>query len=352
MAQQGDFLLYGAYGYTGRLVLERAVDQGLRPVVAGRNNAKIEVLAREFGLPAEVLEVTDSDALDRALADVPVVLNCAGPFRNTFAPFANACIRTGTHYLDVSGEIDVFHRAAGRHCEFLDAGVMVMPGVGFDVVPSDYLACYVKTRLPTANRLVLAVGKVSAVSRGTANTVLEQLGRPGLVRRDGDLAEVSTAWRRRSFDFGNGPELCVTAPLADVFSAYYTTGIPNIECYLALPCPVPSFLLSVAHRFIRPQWLRAFLSYKLKRTTKDGPDPVERAAGTSVIYAEAESEEGNIARAIMRGPEPYTLTALVSVAAVQSALNGKAKPGFQTPSPTFGAALIGAVEDLEVEDLE
>lgn len=352
MAQRGDFLLYGAYGYTGRLVLEQAVSQGFRPVVGGRNNAKTEVLAREFGLPAVVFEVSDSNALDRALADVPVVLNCAGPFRNTFTPFADACIRTGTHYLDVSGEIDVFHRAAGRHLEFLDAGVMAMPGVGFDVVPSDYLACYVKTRLPTANKLVLAVGTVSAVSRGTVATVLDQLGRPGLVRRDGNLAEVSTAWRRRHFDFGNGPELCVTAPLADLFSAYYTTGIPNIECYLALPCPVSAFLLKVAHRFIRPQWLKAFLRYKLTRITKDGPDPVERATGTSVIYVEAQSEEGNMVQAIMRGPEPYTMTAIVSVAAVQSTLNGKAKPGFQTPSPTFGAALIGAVDELEVEDLE
>lgn len=352
MTQRGDFLLYGAYGYTGRLVLERAVEQGLRPLVGGRNNAKTEMVAREFDLPSVVFDVTDSDAMDRALAAVPLVLNCAGPFRNTFTPFADACVRTGTHYLDVTGEIDVFHRAAGRHSEFFDAGVMVMPGVGFDVVPSDYLACYVKTRLPTAGKLVLAVGKVSAVSRGTATTVLDQLGRPGLVRRNGNLAEVSTAWRRRHFDFGNGPELCVTAPLADVFSAYYTTGIPNIECYLALPCPVSGFLLNVAHRFIRPQWLKAFLRYRLKRTNKDGPDPVERATGTSVIYAEAESEEGNIVQAMLRGPEPYTMTAIVSVAAAQSALNGKAKPGFQTPSPTFGAALVGAIEDLEVEDLE
>ncbi|TVQ35910.1 MAG: NAD-dependent epimerase/dehydratase family protein [Spirochaetaceae bacterium] len=352
MAQQVSFLLYGAYGYTGRLVVERLVSLGLRPILAGRNRARVEAVAREFGLPFTAFEITDSTAMDAALKDVPLVLNCAGPFRNTFTPFADSCIRTATHYLDVTGEIDVFHRAAARHCEFINAGIMVMPGVGFDIVPSDYLACYVKTRLPSADRLVLAFGKVDSVSRGTAATVLDQLGRPGLVRREGKIAEVSTAWRQRSFDFGNGPELSITAPLADVFSAYYTTGIPDIECYVALPCRVSGWALKIAHRFIRPQWFRGLLRRRLQKQDKAGPDAHQRAVGNSVIFAEASSREGQRVQAIMRGPEPYTMTALVAAAAVQCTLDGKARPGFQTPSPTFGAALISAVEDFEVEDLE
>ena len=352
MAQQDSFLLYGAYGYTGRLVVERAVEMGLRPTLAGRNRAKVEVVANEFGLPFSVFDVTDDAALDAALADVPLVLNCAGPFRHTFTPFADACIRGRTHYLDVSGEIDVFHYAAARHCEFVNAGIMVMPGVGFDIVPSDYLACYVKTRLPTANRLLLAVGRVNALSRGTAATVLDQLGRRGLVRKDGKLTVVPTAWRQRKVDFGNGPELSVTAPLADVFSAYYTTGIPNIECYVALPCPVSALALRLAHRFMRPQWLKGLLRRRLQRRGSAGPDEAERAAGTSAIFAEASSEEGQSVQAIMHGPEPYTMTSVVAVAAVQGVLDGKARPGFQTPSPTFGAALISAVADIEVEDLD
>ena len=352
MAQQDSFLLYGAYGYTGRLVVERAVELGLKPRLAGRNRARVEAVAGEFGLPFTDFDLSDAHALDAALSKVPLVLNCAGPFRHTFGPFADACIRTGTHYLDLSGEIDVFCRAAARHCDFINADIMVMPGVGFDIVASDYLACYVKTRLPSASRLLLAVGRMEAVSRGTATTVVDQLGQPGLVRKGGRLAEVSTAWKQRRIDFGNGPELSITAPLADVFSAYYTTGIGDIECYVALPCAVPAWLLRITHRMLRPQWLLRVLRRRVQKQYKAGPDPAERAAGRSSIFAEASSGEGQRVQAVMHGPEPYTTTAVVAAAAVRCVLQGKVKPGFQTPSPTFGAALISVIDDFEVIDLE
>lgn len=351
MAERTDVLLYGAYGYTGRLITEEAVQAGIRPILAGRNSARVEAVAREFGLPWVAFEITDAHAIREALSRVQVAINCAGPFRHTFTPFIDACIDTGVHYLDVTGEIDVFHRAAARHADLINAGIMAMPGVGFDIVPSDYLASYAKTRLPCAQRMVMAVGKVDAVSRGTATTVLDQLGRPGLARVDGRIVEVSTAWHQRHIDFGNGPELCVTAPLADVFSAHYTTGIPNIECYLALPCPVSGWALKLFHPILKPTWLQAFLRRRLARMKQPGPNPDQRAVGRSVIYVEAESTDGNRIRAVLRGPEPYTMTASVAVAALKGVLAGRAKPGFQTPTPVFGIDLISAC-DIEIEDLE
>ena len=163
------------------------------------------------------------------------VLHCAGPFAHTSRPMADACLRVGTHYLDITGEAAVFEALAARSAEARAAGVMLLPGTGFDVVPSDCLAAHLKRRLPSATRLALGFQSLGRLSRGTATTMAENVHRGGLVREGGVLRRVPTAWKVRAIDFGCGPVKAITIPWGDVSTAYHSTGIPNIEVYMAAP---------------------------------------------------------------------------------------------------------------------
>ncbi len=332
-----DFLLYGANGYTGRLILERAREEGLRPLLAGRSGAEIRSLAAEHGLQARVFPLEDSVALDDALGEAPLVLLAAGPFARTAAPVVEACLRTGTHYLDITGEIGVFEALAARGEEARAAGVTLLPGVGFDVVPTDCLAAHLKRRLPSATRLALAFQGLNGVSRGTAATAVENLEQGGWVRRGGTLAPVPAAWRTRTVDFGEGPVDVTTIPWGDVSTAYHSTGIPNIEVYTRLPSAARRMMVASRHL----GWLLGAAPVKrlLKRwlrSGKPGPTPAERARGESLLWGEAEDDRGGRAVARMRTPEAYSFAATAAAEAVRRLLAGEAKPGFQTPSLAFG----------------
>src|SRR5262245_9289082 len=130
-------MIYGATGYTGRLMVAEALALGLAPVLGGRDEAKLAGMAHELGLEYRVARLADSGRLGKALSDVQVVLHAAGPFSETAAPMVDACLRTGTHYLDITGEMVVIEALAQHHAEFRRHGLMLMPAVGFDVVPSD-----------------------------------------------------------------------------------------------------------------------------------------------------------------------------------------------------------------------
>jgi short subunit dehydrogenase-like uncharacterized protein len=143
---RSDWLIYGANGYTGALTAQMAVERGMRPILAGRNTAAVGALAQRLGLAARSAALDDPQALDRMLAGCHAVLHCAGPFVHTAKPMADACLRNGVHYLDITGEISVFEALAARYAEARSAGVMLLPGAGFDVVPSDCLAAHLNRR--------------------------------------------------------------------------------------------------------------------------------------------------------------------------------------------------------------
>jgi len=198
-------LIYGANGYTGALIAQLAVARGLQPILAGRSRTALAAVAGPLGLDYRVFALEDAAALATGLADARVVLHCAGPFAHTARQMADACFRTHTHYLDITGEIAVFEALAARDAEARAAGVMLLPGAGFDVVPSDCLAAHLKRRLPSATSLALAFQVLGRVSRGTANTAIENVARGGMVRRDGKLLAVPAAYKNRTIDLGRGP---------------------------------------------------------------------------------------------------------------------------------------------------
>src|SRR5436190_8984048 len=146
-----------------------------------------------------------------------------------------ACLRNKKHYTDITGEISVFETSAASDKKAKDAGIMLMPGVGFDVVPSDCLARHLKDRLPTATRLTLAFYGMGRISHGTQATMVMNVGKGGAIRKDGKITPVPAAWKTREIDFGDVKKTAVTIPWGDVATAYYSTGIPNIEVFTVIP---------------------------------------------------------------------------------------------------------------------
>jgi short subunit dehydrogenase-like uncharacterized protein len=346
------FLLYGSNGYTGRLIAHRAMERDVPLILAGRNREEVQAQASELKLPHRIVSLDNPKALDAALADVPVVLHSAGPFSRTSRPMAGACLRTGTHYLDITGEIEVFEALAARDAEARAAGVMLLPGVGFDVVPSDCLAAHLKQRLPSATRLALAFHGVGGMSRGTATTMVENIDRGGVIRRDGRLKPVPTAWKTRQVDFGRGPVTVTTIRWGDIATAYRSTGIPNIEVYTRVPAAARRMMRVTRHL----GWLlgsppaQAVLR-RVVRSGAPGPDAQARAKGLTLLWGEVEDEQGQRSVSRMRGPEGYTFTALAAVAAVEKVLAGHAPAGFQTPSLAYGADFVLEIEGVSREDV-
>jgi short subunit dehydrogenase-like uncharacterized protein len=353
MMRQQNFLLYGANGYTGNLIAHEAVKRGMRPILSGRDRAKVEPLAQELGLEHRIFSLDESRAASAALSEIPVVLHCAGPFSRTSKPMADACLQTGTHYLDITGEITVFESLAARNEEARRAGVMLLPGVGFDVVPSDCLAAHLKRRQPSATKLTLAIRGLGRISHGTATTMVENINRGGLVRRDGRLTPVPTAWKTRDIDFGTGKVTAVTIPWGDVATAFYSTGIPNIEVYAAVPATTRRMM--VASRYFG--WLlgaspvQSFLKRRIN-AQPPGPSDAERERGKSFVWGEVTDDAGEHKVSRLVGPEGYTLTVMTALEIVKLVLDGKAPAGFQTPSLAYGADLILSIDGVVREDLD
>ena len=243
------FLLYGANGYTGRFILDQLEQYDLIPLLAGRSEEKIRPLAEERGLDYRIVDLHDPDQLDAVLEEVPVVLHAAGPFIHTARPMLESCLRTRTHYLDITGEIPVFELAASYGPQAREAGIMILPGAGFDVVPTDCMALYLKEKLPDATHLKLAfAGLWGGLSHGTAKTMVQTLGEPGAVRYKGEIIPVAMGHKTLWVPFAEGELFTMTIPWGDVSTAYYSTGIPNIETYTGVP---PKF-------YRRVKWMNYF----------------------------------------------------------------------------------------------
>lgn len=347
---KGNFLIYGANGYTGELITRYAVERGMRPIVAGRNEAAIRELAQKHELEYRIFSLDESEKLDAALNEVAMVLHCAGPFSLTSRQMGEACLRSKTHYTDITGEIAVFEACAAADQKAKDAGIMVMPGVGFDVVPSDCLARHLKDRLPTATNLILAFYGKGRLSHGTQATMTMNAGKGGAVRRDGKITPVPAAWRTRKIDFGNGEiKTGVTIPWGDVATAYYSTGIPNIEVYTVAP---PSALKAMKlSRYLGPLLeTKPVQKFLQSRIPPGGPSDKERARGRTLLWGEASDEDGNRLEARLQCPEGYTMTALAALLITEKILSGNFTPGFQTPAKAYGADLALEIDGVERQD--
>jgi short subunit dehydrogenase-like uncharacterized protein len=346
------YLIYGANGYSGALIARAAKAAGHTPVLAGRREAALQPLAAELGLPYRAFALDDPAAVDAGLAGVPLVLHCAGPFSSTSRPMADACLRRRAHYLDITGEFAVFEALAARDAEAKRAGVVLLPGVGFDVVPSDCLAAHLKRRLPSATHLRLAIQPPLSMSRGTATSTIESAGLPNFVRRGGVLTPEPAGALARTIDFGfgSGPTFVVSIPWGDVSTAFHSTGIPDIEVYAAVPRAARAMLRvsGVFRPLLQSRSVQRFLKQRAQRGA-EGPDESARTTRVARLWGEAFDGTRRVESRLLV-PEPYHLTVLTALASVEQLLGGPAAAGFRTPSLAFGADFIMKMNGVERRD--
>ncbi len=340
------FLVYGAYGYTGELVSRAAVERGFDPILAGRDGDALRELGRELRRSVREFGLSIPEVVADTVRDVDAVLNCAGPFADTAVPLVDACIETGTDYLDVAGEWRVLAELAARDAEAAAAGVTLLPGVGFDVVPTDCLAAALVERLPDATSLALGVDVDGAVSRGTARTAVRALGEDPVVRESGALVSRPPGGGRR-IDFGRGERVAMPASLGDVVTAAHTTGVDTVSVHVALPRRARRLhrLAGALGPLVRSRPVRWVID-RLVATRVEGPTAAERASTTAYVWGETRTDDGATATERLRTPDPYDLTVETSLSAVERVLAGGVDAGFRTPAGAFGPGFVDAMDGV------
>jgi short subunit dehydrogenase-like uncharacterized protein len=339
------WMIYGANGYTGELIARDAARRGHRPLLAGRNAAAVARLASELQLESRIFDVDDAA---QHLRELELVLHCAGPFMHTSRPMVDACLAMGTSYLDITGEIAVFEAIMRRGDEARQRGVTLVPGVGFDVVPSDCLAALLAERLPDATELTLAFyNRGGSISRGTMKTMIEGAGEGGAIRRDGKITPVPVLFDVREIPFDIGSRLAATIPWGDVSTAFYTTGIPNIRVYFGMSRRAVRKLGFIKPLLPLTRWKplhSLLLRYAGRRT---GPDAVARERARVHLYGRAANRAGRSVSATMTTPDGYSFTILSALAAVERFLTQKPSAGAFTPTLLFGSSFALSLPGVE-----
>ena len=343
-------LLYGAYGYTGRLTAELAASQSRNVVLAGRNEGALAALGERLGLPIRVVALDEAGKLADALQDIACVVHMAGPFAMTSTPMLNACLATRTNYVDITGEIEVFEAMWSRKDEIECAAITVIPGAGYDFGPPDCLPAYVARKLEQPASLVIALRGLEGASQGTLRTAIRQVSRPVLCRRAGAIAALddrSPQW----IDFGSGEEPCVPISWGDVATAFHSTGVGNITAYFRRTRLLRSVDL-VGHLF--GPLLRSGIGQRglaaLVRRFPEGPTLAERAVRRSTIWANATDRSGRSSKARLTTPDAYDFAANSALEIALRIISLPRALGLVTPSQAFGADFVLSLPGCTRED--
>jgi len=335
------WMIYGANGYTGRLVVDEALQRGLKPVLAGRDE-QVQVLADEKGLEANIFALDELENVIEKLSGFSVVANCAGPFSATANKMISSCLKSQTHYIDITGEIPVYQFAHSIKEKAKSAGIVVCPGVGFDVIPTDCLAAHLKEKMPDATYLALGFAmKGSKASKGTAKTAVQGMAYGGRVREGGKMKEVPFAYKEREIDFGFGSVNTITIPWGDVYTAYHSTGIPNIEVYFPRS-PKGAVQLRKRQkymRFMKIGWVQKLVQNRIDKTWRPNT-PEQRAKAKSYVWGEVTNENGETLQGRFTTVDGYDLTAFGTVEVAQYLIGNNHKSGFFTPSLLMGKELL------------
>ena len=343
------FILYGANGYTGKLIAEQARNYSLEPVLAGRNESAIKALAAELQLSYQIADINKPVELIKLLSGFPLVLHAAGPFRHTAKQMIEACLETKTHYIDITGEIPVFEMAKTYDKAAKDSRIMIMPGAGFDVVPTDCLALHLKNRMPDAVQLNLAfVTQGGGLSHGTAMTMAESLGEGGAARENGKIVHRPLGHKSRWIDILGKRFFVMTIPWGDIATGYHTTSIPNIDTYTGIKPGIHKFLKfqSLLNPILRSSFVRSIVKKQINNRSP-GPSIEARKIASSLVWGEAINRNGTRITATLSCPDGYTLTSRSSLLIAQKILNRNYLPGYQTPGSAYGADLVLEIPGVE-----
>ncbi len=339
---QNQFLLYGANGYTGKLIAKLSSTYNLQPILAGRTEAHIKPLAEELKLSYRIIDLDNKEQLQKALGEVKLVLHAAGPYIYTAKQMIEACLETGVHYIDINGDVAVFEMLKKYDTEAKEKNIMVMPGVGFDVVPTDCIALQLKNKMPDATHLKLAFASIGGgLSHGTATTMAGKIGEGGAVRENGKIVRKPLGQKGMWVEFGEKKLFVMSIPWGDVSTAYTTTGIPNIEVYTGIaPKIYKALKLQGAFNWLlRTDFIRNIIKKKIKARPA-GPSDEQREKSSSLVWGEASNAKDEKISACISCFDGYTLTAYSSLLIAKKILEGNFMTGYQTPAGCYGENLI------------
>ncbi|MCH8486465.1 MAG: saccharopine dehydrogenase NADP-binding domain-containing protein [Candidatus Cyclonatronum sp.] len=347
---QNDILVYGSYGFTGNLTVDEFQRRGLSVTLAGRNEDKLKQQSEKTGLPYLVFELNTPE-LTTIISPFKTVLNCAGPFRYTSLRLAKACVNSGINYLNVTGEFAVIEQLSLLDKKAQQNGCVVLPGAGFDVAPSDCLIAFAQNKFPGARTIRLCLSLGGRPSRGTMRTSLSQFKEGGVIRSRGLLTPVRIAHKSYKIDFRDKVRTCVSIPWGDISSAFYSTQIPNIEVYMAMPNRFARLakLAGLFHGIVKRKPFSSFLASWVERQP-EGPSLSEREKGGSRIYVTV-NDITSRKSFLLKTPEAYTLTAQIAADAAIRVTADTVKPGFHTPSTAFGMNYIMKFKGVERHEL-
>ena len=325
-------MIYGAAGYTGRMASTNAKAHGLDFVIAGRpqDEDRLAALAADLGVDYRLFAVDDQGGARRALKDIGVLLNCAGPFMRTAEPLMRACIAAGVHYLDIAAELDSYRLAETLDAEAEAAGVMLLPGSGGSVAMLGSLASHAAKRVAAPRKLSIALHVAGGFSRGSAVSASENLTTETLHRVGGTLVARSPE-EVRTFDFGSGPATSFPVTLPDLITIWRATGIADIETFVHVT-------------------EGAFPEGDLA-AMPDGPTLEQREANRYHAAVEVVGEDGTVARSVLDTVNGYTFTTIAAAEAARRVLGGEVRAGFQTPAGLFGDGFAETIADTSIVDL-
>lgn len=343
-------MIYGAYGYTGELMTKEALKKGIKPILAGRSSSKLKPLTTELNLEFRAFDISEAE---KFLQGINVLLNCAGPFSATAEPLVKSCIKSKVHYLDITGEIEVFQKCYELNNEAQKQNVIVMPGVGFDIVPTDCLAAMLKEKLPQANSIELAFSFGTKPSIGTAKTAIESAGKGGVIRENNQLKVVRNAYRIRKIPFQNGTKWATSIPWGDVFTSGISTNVLNGLVYTELPKFI-IYILRITNPIkglFNTKIGQRFLNFVIKTALRKTPTEEERSKQRTQFWGEAITSNGQKIAMTISAPNVYLLTAEAGIKIAEHCLQHNEKGGYYTPSMLLGSDFIKTISNVEVRTL-
>jgi short subunit dehydrogenase-like uncharacterized protein len=318
-------LIYGATGFTGKLIAQEAVRRGIKFEIAGRDQAEVSAYAAQLNVPFHVFSVDDQEGWAKALAGKTSLLNVAGPFSATAEQAMNASITHKVNYIDISAEVDVYRLAESKDEAAKAAGIMILPGAGL-FVSYDPLAVHTAKRVNSPVLLRAGYKYSGGFSPGSIASSANIINAGLLVRKNGELVKMDKA-DPAVFDSGNGPEEYLLTPFGGTVLSYKSTGIKDIEEYFQMALPAS----------------------KPEGETVDAADAEFK--DKSILVIEVTGDDGTVVRSKLEMDAGYGPTIFSSVEIVSRTLDGFLKVGFQSPASAYGEELLKALPNVAVTDL-
>ena len=341
--QNKTWMLYGCTGYSGKLIAQEAHRRGLKPILAGRYASNTKTLAYELGLPYRVFDLSDPLKIKEGIENCFMLFNAAGPFSATGIAMLKACISTKTHYLSLAGDVPILQELHEYHGRAQKADIVLGVGLGFDVIPTDCIAAVLKEAMPDATHLTLGFDGMKTMSAGSTKEFLESLAEPFWARRNGKLVPFKMQSKKQRF--GDEEKLAMTLVWGDAVSAFYSTGIPNIDIYVPASRTVVAVMraLYILRPLFQSPVVRHWLNNLIDKWV-DGPTDWARRSGVTNLFGEVQNSQGKRERVTLKTASEYELTYLGALHDIEHVLKHTPPGGYYTPSQLLGAR---ATEEID-----